>query len=144
MLLLDIRIAGGDQPRDQRLHFIDMLGGARLDIRRQAAERGDVLPEVLVGLFGQLTDRDAALGRARIDLVVDVGDVADVFDMILAVAVPQQPVEHVEHDDRPRIADMGEVIDRRPAYIHAHAIRVERSELPLLARQRVVELQLHG
>ena len=96
-----------------------------------------------VGLFGQLADRDAALGRARVDLVVDVGDVADVGDVLGAVEMAQQPEQHVEHDHRPRVADMGEVVDRRPAHIHAHARRIDRREHPLLARQRIVELQFH-
>ena len=74
-----------------------------------------------VGLLGQLADRDAALGGARVDLVVDVGDVAHIGDVVGAVEMAQQAEQHVEHDDRPRIADMGEVVDRRPAHIHAHA-----------------------
>ena len=57
--------------------------------------------------------------------------------------MPQQPEQHVEHDDRARIADMGEVVDRRPAHIHAHARGIDRGEHPLLARQRIVELQIH-
>ena len=120
-----------------------MLGRARLDGRRKAAERGDVGLEILVGLFGQFADGNAALGRARVDLVVDVGDVAHVSDVVGAVEVPQQAEQHVEHDDRPRIADMGEVVDRRPAHIHAHARGIDRGEHPLLARQRIVELELH-
>ena len=145
----DIGVAGCDQPLDQRAHFGDVLGGARLDARRQAAERGDVLVELLVGLFGDLTDRlverqaGIFLRRARVDLVVDVGDVADVSDLVGAVEMAQEPEQHVEHDHRPRIADMGEVIDRRPAHIHAHVRRIERRENPLLARERIVEFQFH-
>jgi hypothetical protein len=74
-----------------------------------------------VGALGQLADVDAALGRTRVDLVVDVGDVAHVLDVRLAVERTQQAEQHVEHDDGARIADMGEVVDRRPAHIHAHA-----------------------
>ena len=143
VLLGDIGVAGRDQPLDQRLHLLDVLGRARLDGRRQAAERRDVLLEVLVGLFGQVADRDAALGRARVDLVVDVGDVADVGDVLGAIEMAQQPKQHVEHDHRPRVADMGEVVDRRPAHIHAHALGIDRGEDPLLARQRIVEFQFH-
>ena len=143
VLLGDIGVAGRDQPLDQRLHLLDVLGGARLDGRRQAAQRRDVLLEVLVGLFGQVADRDAALRRARVDLVVDVGDVADVGDMLGAVEMAQQPVQHVEHDHRPRVADMGEVVDRRPADIHAHARGIDRGKHPFFARQRIVELQFH-
>ncbi len=124
----------------------------------QAAERGDVLMELAVGGLGDLADRFVErqagifLRRPRVDLVVDVGDVADVSDLRLAFrAIPnaslrqilKQPEQHVEYDHRPRIADMGEVIDRRPAHIHAHVVRIERFENPLLARQRIVEFQFH-
>ena len=138
-----IGVAAFHQPLDQHLHRLDMLGRARLDRRRQAAERVHVGFEILVGLFRQLADGNAALGRARIDLVVHVGDVAHVSDVLRPVEMPQQAEQHVEHDDRARIADMGEVVDRRPAHIHAHARRIERGELPLLARQRIVEPELH-
>ena len=143
MALGHVSMAARDQPLDHRLHRIDMLGGARLHRRRQAAERIDVRLEVLVGLFRHRLDRHATLGRARVDLVVDVGDVAHVSDVLGAVDVPQQPEQHVEHDDRAGIADMGEVIDRRPAHIHAHARGIERNEGPLLPGQRIVKLELH-
>ena len=87
-------------------------------------------------------------GKSRaarvVDLVVDVGDVADIGDVALAVDMPQQPEQHVEHDDRARIADMGEVIDRRSADIHADIVGIERRERPLLLGQRIVEAQFHG
>ena len=116
--------------------------------RRQAAERRDVVLELLLGLFRHGADRLVErgrdfLGRARVDLVVDVGDVAHVGDVLGAVEMAQQPEQHVEHDHRPRIADMGEVVDRRPAHIHAHARGIDRGEQPLLAGQRIVELQFH-
>ena len=63
-----------------------------------------------------------------VDLVVDVGDVADIFDVGRTIEMAQQPKQHVEHDHRPRIADMGEVIDRRSADIHADIARIERHE----------------
>src|SRR3546814_11886273 len=47
-------------------------------------------------------------------------------------------------DDRPRVADVGEVVDRRAADVHAHVLRVEGGETLLAARQRVVKLQVHG
>ena len=85
-----------------------------------------------------------ALGGARIDLVVDVGDVTHIGDVIFAVDVAQQAEQHVENDDGPRIADMGEVIDSRPADIHAHVRRIDRRKGPLLPRQRIVEPEFHS
>ena len=107
--------------------------------RPQAAERVDVLVKLALGLLGDQPDRlvqrqvGIFLRRARVDLVVDVGDVAHIGDVVGAVEVPQQPEQHVEHDDRPCIADMGEVVDRRAAHIHAHVCGIERAEHPLLA-----------
>ena len=131
-------------------HLGDMFGRARLDRRPQGAERIDVVVKLLFGQFGDLADRlvQRQAGkiprRALVDLVVDVGDVADIGDVLLAIEVPQQPEQHVEHDDRARIADMGEVIDRRSADIHADVVRIERRERPLFLGQRIVQAQLHG
>ena len=95
---------------------------------------GDRLVEGDVGIV--------ALG-AGVDLVVDVGDVAGVDDVFGAVDVAEQAEKHVEHDDRPGVADMGEVIDGRPADIEAHRGRVDRREVLLAAGQGVVETQPH-
>jgi len=86
----------------------------------------------------------SALGGARIDLVVDVGDVADIGDMFLAVDMTQQAKQHVEYDDGARIADMGKVVDGRSAHIHAYASGIDRRECPLLACQRIVEPEFHS
>ena len=115
-----IGVAVGDQLFDDRDHLGDMFGGARLHVGRQAAQRRDVLLKDAIGLFGQLADGDAALGGAGVDLVVHVGDVADIFDMFRAVFFAQKAIQHVEDDQRPRIADMGEVIDGRAADIEPH------------------------
>jgi hypothetical protein len=53
--------------------------------------------------------------------------------------VAQQAEQHIEHHDRPGVADMGEVIDRRPADIEAHVVCIERPEVFLAPGQRVVE-----
>ena len=136
-----------DQPLDHRLHLVDMFGGARLEGRLQAAQRLHVGLELRVGFFGDLADRlverqaGIVARGARVDLVVDVGDVADIGDVVLAVEVPEQPEQHVEDDDRPRIADMGEVVDGRAADIHAHIVRIDGDKILLRPRQRVVEPQ---
>ena len=141
MVFGDIGVAGFHEAVDQRDHLGDMFGRARLDARRQAAQRRNIFLEIIVGRLGQFADRDAALGGARVDLVVDVGDVAHIGDVALRIEMPQQAEQHVEHDDRPRVADMREVVDRRPAHIHAHARRIDRDEVPLGARQCIVQLQ---
>src|SRR5262249_62314621 len=57
--------------------------------------------------------------------------------------IAQQAEQDVEDDDRARVADMGEVVDRRAAHIHAHVRGIERPERTLLTRERIVELELH-
>ena len=149
MVLGDIGAAIGDQTLDHRLHFRDMLGRARLHGRRQGAERRHVFVKLPFGLLRDLADRlvqrqiGIILGRARVDLVVDIGDVADIGDVIVSIEVAQQAKQHVEDDDRPRVADMGEVVDRGPAHIHAHIARIEGLEGLLLTGERVVELKRH-
>src|SRR5271165_2008674 len=61
--------------------------------------------------MASLRGRSGYSCRARVDLVVDVRDVAHVGDVIGAIEMAQQPKKHVEDDDRPRIADMSEIID---------------------------------
>ena len=149
MLFRDVGVALGDQLLAQLAHLGDVIGGARLDGRRQHAERGNVLVELLGGLGGQLLDRrdrvhvGIALDRPRVDLVVDVGDVARIGDMAGAIDMPQQAEQQVEHDDRAGIADVGEVVDGRPAHIHAHVARIARRERTFGAGQRVVQGKRH-
>ena len=145
MVLGHIGASVFDQALDHRLHLRDMLGRPRLHIRLKTAERGHVGMKLRLRRLGDAPDglvqgkARILLGRPRIDLVVDVGDVANIGDVLGAVEVAQQPVKHVEHDHRPRIADMGEVVDRRPAHIDADIPGIERPEWLLLAAKRVVE-----
>src|SRR6185312_5488065 len=145
----DVGVAGFDQPLDQRPHLADVLGGARLDGRRQAAERVDVVVKLLVGFFGDLADRlierqaGIFLGGAGVDLVVDVGDVAHIGDVVGAGEMAQQPEQHIEHDHRPRIADMGEVVNRGATDIHPHVLGIERNEVFLGLGQGIEQAQSH-
>ena len=137
----DVGVAVGDQRLDQRLHFLDMLRGARLDRRRQHAQRLDIVVELLGGALGKVADRHAFFRRAGVDLVVDVGDVAHVGDVLCAVHVAQEAEQHVEDHDGTRVADVRVVVDGGPAHVHAHVLRIERHEPLLAPRQRVVEHQ---
>lgn len=124
-----------------------MSVGARLEVRLQAAEFGDIGVKLRLGLFGDRADRfierqaRMVAKRARIDLVVDIGDVAGISDVIFAIDMTQQPEQHVEDDDRPGIADMSEVIDGRAADIHADIVGIDRRKHRFFPCQRVVQLQ---
>ena len=135
MAIRGVGVAPRDQPLDDRDHFGDMLGRARLDIGRQAVQRRDILLEDAIGLFRQFADGDPALGGAGVDLVVDVGDVAHIGDVIRAIFLAQKAIKRVEDDQRPGVADMGEIIDRRPADIKPHIAGVERrKDFPLTSQ----------
>ncbi len=80
-------MALGDQLLDDLDHLRDVVGGARLDGRLEAAERLGVVEELRLGLFrdgaDRLVQRQAGMvaQRPRVDLVVDVGDVAGIGDV---------------------------------------------------------------
>ena len=137
-----------DQPLDDAAHLVEMFGGARLGGRLKAAERRHIGLKLCVGAFRDAADRlvQRKIGEipcgAIVDLVINVRDVAGVGNVLRAIEMPQQAEQHVEDDDRARVADMGEVVDRRPADIHAHVRGIERNEGFLLPRQRIVELEL--
>lgn len=144
MPLRRISMPVGDQLLHDRDHRRDMVGGTRLDGRRQAAERRRVRAKDPDHVVGQRPDRNVSLGGPRVDLVVDVGDVADVNDVLGPIDVPQQPEQHVEDDQHAAVADVQEVVDRRPAGIEPHPARVDRRERLFPPCQGVVETQLHG
>ena len=60
--------------------------------------------------------------------------------MIFAVHMAQQPVQYVKYDDRARVAQMGAIIDRRPADIHPHILVIDGRENLALAGFSVVQL----
>ncbi len=140
MVAVDERLRNGD-------HAFDVLGRARLDGRLEAAEGRDIGDILSLGLLRHAANRIVQLqGRevaqcAGIDLVVDVRDVADIGDVVFPINVAQQPEEHIEDDGRPRIADMGIVVNGRAADIEAHVLSVDGLENLLLAGERIVEFQ---
>ena len=62
--------------------------------------------------------------------------------MVFAIDMAQQPIQHIKHDDRSGIADMGMVIDRRAANIHADIGRVDWHKFLLVAGQRIVKAHI--
>jgi hypothetical protein len=122
----------------------DVLGGLGLQARAQGQQGVGVLVIGRQVAVGDHLDRDA-LGRGLgVDLVVHVGDVAGIDHRVLAIDVAQQAEQHVEHHHRPEVADVGVVVDRRPADIHRHPARIGGNEVALFARHGVVKLDGHG
>ena len=80
----------------------------------------------------------AHIGNARPVIVFDV-----LFRLLRHLHGADRSEEHVEDDRRAGIADMGEVVDGRAADIHAHIVGIDRCELDLFARQRIVEFKFH-
>jgi hypothetical protein len=77
------------------------------------------------------------ISAARVDLVIDVSVVAQVGDA--RKAPPQQPHQHVKHHRRPGIAEVGIIINRRPADIDRHMAGISRTKALPLAAERVVK-----
>ena len=113
-----IGVAGGDQTLNDGDHLRDMAGGARLHVRGQHAEGGDILVVILGGALGQGGDGDAEIGRAGVDLVLHVREVAGVGQPW--VQQPQQPCQHVVDDGGTGVADMRQIVNGRSADIHPH------------------------
>ncbi len=138
-----IGVAAGDQAFDQDDHLGDVLGGTRLDIGGQGAQRGHVLVKFRRGGGGDGGDALPGLGRAGVDLVIDVGDVAHIGHA--REQLPQQPGQHVEHHHRTGVADMRKVVDGRPANVHPHMRGIERHEPFFPVSEAVGQEQLrHG
>ena len=136
-----IGVAGFHQLADHLQDLAHVRGRLRLDVRRGDTQRGHVLAVGGGEASGDVGDRHPGLARGGVDLVVDVGDVAGVAQR--AVAAPQQVGQHPEHHRPARVADVHVVVDRRPAYVHGRAGRVDRLEGLGAAGQRVVEAQAH-
>ncbi len=129
------------QHPDHVEHALHVLRRARLDIGFFDAERRGVLVHRLDEARGQRLDGLVVVLRAPDDLVVDIGDIAHVGDFETRGAQPAP--HHVEHHHHPRMAQMAVVVDGHAAHVHAHLAGGERHEIPLVARQRIVDFE-HG
>ena len=142
-------MALGDQHADHRDHLVDEFRGAGLGGGFEAAQGFHIGLELVGGFFGDAADGlvQRQFGkipqRPCVDLVIHVGDVAHVGDVFRPIEMAEQPEQHVKDDDGAGIADMGEIIDRGAADIHAHVRRIEGFEVLLLAGERVIKAQGH-
>ena len=126
-LVDDVGASVLDESRDEGDHLVDVPGRSWVDISRSNAERFEIFEETADDGLGELVERDALFEGSGNGLVVDVGQVGDEGDV---VPLPLEvPVEKVIEEERPVVADVRELVDGRPAGVHADGSRLERLEL---------------
>ena len=138
-----VGVAFFDERFNQGNHAGHGIGGARLFVRRQAAQRRFVFVHGVGEAGGEVGDGLAVFGGAGDDFVVDVGDVAHVMQLIAQRA--QVAGDGVENDHHARMADVAVVVHGHAADVHADFACVQRAEEFFLPAQAVVKLQgAHG
>ena len=129
-----------DQALDHRYHLPDIPGRAWLMGGAQRPERVHILVIPVDGLIGDLANIPPRLGGLGVYLVIHIGEIAHIGHMRLTVNMAQQPVKHIKHHHRAGIADMGAVINRGAADIHADIPGVDRHKFFFAADFGVGEL----
>ena len=95
------------------------------------------------GVFGGvLVDRLVRGRGVADDLVFDVGDVHHVIELVAARVQPA--AQDVLERERPQVADVDVVVNRRAAGVHAHDVVVQGGEGLHLLGEGVVETQGHS
>ncbi len=112
-----VRVAVVEQTTDHVDHALDRLGGARLGERRAGVERVHVGAEAGELGLGQLEVGHAELAGLGKDRVVDVGDVAHHAHLVAELLEP--PDEEVVREVGGGVAEMGGVVRRDAAHVHA-------------------------
>ena len=130
-------------------HLVDVIGRHRPLGRLADVERLHVRPIGFGVMLGDVPDR-LRLGRshlfhlvfARIAIVGQMTHVGDVDDVGELVALPAQcAAKDIGKDIGPHVADMGVVVDRRPAAVDARFPLVNGPEFLQLAGERIEQLQ---
>ncbi len=113
--------AVGEQRADELLHLRDVLGRARIVVRRQPVERRHLGQE---GRHPSVSEGEivlAGLARLAQHVVVHIGQVLDVDDVMAQVLeVPMQDVE----------ADVGEGVPEVAGVVGGHAADVQADPIP--------------
>jgi len=143
--------AGADERLDHLDHRRDVLsrlrkvaGGQDVQLRLVfeegvGVEAGDLRGRLALGAGG---GDDPVLFLCELALA-HVADVGDVLDVVHRVAVGlQKAAQPVRHEIRAQVADVGVAVDGGPAGVKPDVARPKRSELLLLAGQRVIDA--HG
>ena len=122
-----VGIAFFDQRFDHRDHPVDLLGCLRMRRRRLHVEGCHILFAFFDIALADLGCRKSLLVCLFDDLVIHVrkvGNVVDVVSLVLHVTP-----EGVKHDHRTRVADVDQIVDRRPADIHGQFLLPDRLKL---------------
>ena len=132
----------GAQALDGPDHVIDVFRGGDQALGALQPQRGAVLQERL-GIDAGVFPQRLVLGHGIADdLVVHVRDVHDVVEAESAGAQPF--AQEVEERERAEVADMGVIVNRGAAGIHADGVVARRRKLLHPLGQRVVEAQSHN
>ena len=118
-----------------------MIGGGGINLRRFDIERFQVFKKSLLVFRGEFAQRQPGGARIADGLVVHIGQVHHLPDGISEILqrAPQKVLEHIGAE----IADMGEIVDRGAAGVHAHQFGVDRLERNDFAVHCVEKLQIH-
>ena len=167
----EVGVAGSDQPADLLDHAVDVFRGARHLLRvfagdlhaqqlRVFEKRFDeklrhpvgivgivhVGRALLLGLLEALGGQfhlvlPPAVGPVVFGHVADVGDVHHLLDA--KTDKLKKPTQQITQQKRAEIPDVGVVVNRRAAMVHAHHARRYRLENLHAVGQRVVEADVH-
>lgn len=105
------------QALDEVDDVLDVFCGAGHGVRARAAEEVHVGEEGLLQFLGELGEGGLGFPDAADDFVFDVGDIHDVEDIVAAEF--EVAAEEVGEDEGAEVADVGAVIDRWAAAVHA-------------------------
>ena len=128
------------QPLNQLHHVVDVVGRPDPVFGRFDAQRPAIVEKRLHEFLCVIADALSRGGRIGDDAIVHVRQVHHMVQ--LESAKLQEATQNILKDERPIVADVRVVVDRRPAGIHAHFARFLGHELLDLAGQRVVQLNL--
>src|SRR5262245_57122769 len=121
----------------------DVLGGMRRVVWPSAAQRIEILEELCFILASVLAQGLACFADPLDDLVLHVRDIHDKGHLVISKfeITPHQ----ISEDERAKIPDVREVMDRRAAAIHTDllAFGIKRNKFLHRPRARVEQFQTH-
>ena len=136
-----VRDAPLDELLDERDHLGYVVRRGGIHLRRLDVERLEVREERVLVRLRVVRERHARRVRAADRLVVHVGEVHHLLH--LHAVELYDAAQHVLERVRPEVADVGVVIDRRPAGVEPHGVLRQRLQGLHAPRQAVEYLHLH-